>query len=438
MLKTGYINPLSLVDSNLEMEQGTPQGSILSPLMANIYFHALDKWIEDVVVPHFSVNNSSKVVSQHYLDAVSRWKGNPWEEVLGKIKALTPGINTENRRLMIKTIRALQARADNVPYTEKSNTKLHYVRYADDFLLGYRGTKAQAKQIQQLILYFIENDLKMQVNVEKSGINHKQDGVMFLGYKIWLDKDITVRNSAEEPQRRTRTCVKFSIPIERLFRKYAEKGFFQKPRWGKTKRLVARYQTKYVFMHPYHILQRYNSIVRGLVNYYSGSERLSDLHKFIHELRRSAALTIAHYHKESSAKKMFEKYGKSLKVSIGEKSQKIAEFLMPKLTMLKPQDRWKGGQINDISLNKILSISVPKTITMIKNAKDLACVIPNCGNRAAEWHHIKHQRKIGGKGVKRALILQSARQIPVCKKHHNLIHKGAYDGPSLKKLPAYE
>lgn len=425
MLRTGYINPLSLVDSNLSMETGTPQGSIVSPLMANIYFHALDKWIEDCVVPHFSSDKGGKVVSSRYLNGVTRWKGNPWEEVLAKVKAITPGINTDKIREMIKRIRAIQARADNIPYSEKSDTKLHYVRYADHFLLGYRGTKAQAKQIQQRILYFIENDLKMQVNVEKSGINHKQEGVMFLGYKKWLDKDITVHNRAKESQRRTRTSLKFTIPIERLFRKYAEKGFFQKPSRGKTQRLVARYQTKYVFMHPYHIIQRYNSIVRGLVNYYSGSERLRDLHKFFHELRRSAALTIAHYHKEGSAKKTFEKYGKRLKIGIGENRRQIVEFLTPDLTMRSPLDRWKCGQVNDISLNKILSISVPKTISMVNSAKDLTCVIPNCGNKAAEWHHIKHQRKVGGKGVKHAIILQSPRQILVCKRHHNLIHKGA-------------
>ena len=438
MLRTGYINPISLVDSRLEMEEGTPQRSIISPLMANIYFHALDKWMEDVVVPRFSARgNSSKVISEEYLNAVSRWKGSPWNEVLKNVKALTPGINTEKRREMIKRIRVRQARAENVPYTERNYTKLHYVRYADDFLLGYKGTKLQAKQIQQLILYFIENDLKMEVNVEKSSIKHKEEGVMFLGYKIWLDRDITVRNGPDESQRRTRTGLKFTIPIERLFRKYAEKGFFQKPSRGKTKRLVARYQTKYVFMHPYHIVQRYNSLIRGLVNYYSGSERLSDLHKFFHELRRSAALTIAHYHKESSAKKMFIKYGKTLKVRIGE-GQQIVEYLMPSLAMREHQWRWNAGQVNEISLNKILSISVPKTMAMVQQAKDLTCAIPDCGSKAAEWHHVKHQRKIGGKGVKRAMVLHSARQIPVCKRHHHLIHKGAYDGPSLKKLPAYE
>ena len=130
---------------------------------------------------------------------------------------------------MVKRIRVAQARADNVPYAAKTESKLAYVRYADDFLMSFWGPKALAKEIRHMTLRFIESYLKMSVNVEKTDIKHKSEGVVFLGYKIWLDKDITVRNSAEEVQRRTRTGLKFTIPIERLFLKYAEKGFFQKP-----------------------------------------------------------------------------------------------------------------------------------------------------------------------------------------------------------------
>jgi len=48
-LKAGYIDDCHLVKT----EKGTPQGSILSPLLANIFLHyALDKWFNDIVINH--------------------------------------------------------------------------------------------------------------------------------------------------------------------------------------------------------------------------------------------------------------------------------------------------------------------------------------------------------------------------------------------------
>ena len=47
------------------------------------------------------------------------------------------------------------------------------------------------------------------------------------------------------------------------------------------------------------------------------------------------------------------------------------------------------------------------------------------------------KKKIKGTERKKIITAYTAKQIPVCKAHHTLIHNGKYDGPSLKKLRGY-
>jgi len=74
--------------------------------------------------------------------------------------------------------------ADNLRYYKESDTRISYVRYADDFLVGVKGDKKTARDIFQLILYFCESELKLELHPEKTGIKHKSKGVIYLGYKI--------------------------------------------------------------------------------------------------------------------------------------------------------------------------------------------------------------------------------------------------------------
>ena len=111
---------------------------------------------------------------------------------------------------------------------------------------------------------------------------------------------------------------------------------------------------------------------------------------------------------------------------------------MPDLANVTRKWQVGKGDINDITRKRDVGFAYPQTMTMVQSAKDLQCAIPACGNQAVQWHHIKHRRKIKGVGHAKAHVLAAARQIPVCRKHHDAIHSGKYDGPSLKKLSGYE
>lgn len=241
----------------------------------------------------------------------------------------------------LQTIRIENAKFLDVPYYEKSDIGVNYVRYADDFLIGLRG-KEVAKRIVQEIVWFCEGyALKMQINPENSGIRHVSDGVIFLGYKLFLNRSLPLPAFGEQRAKHTRMM--FGVPIERLLKRYAEKGFVRK-RKGTRDKYVARYQTKFVGLPPYLVITRYNAVVRGLVNYYRGSERLSYMGELLHILRKSAALTLAHQQKSRSASYAFKRWGKNLTVSTTDSKQQPLRFEIPSLAK-----EWKGGDVNELT-----------------------------------------------------------------------------------------
>jgi len=77
----------------------------------------------------------------------------------------------------------------NHPYNKLNENyrKLTYVRYADDFVLGFTGPKKSTADIIVNIAAFLNLHLKMDLNQEKSNVKHHSKGIIFLGYKIYGD-----------------------------------------------------------------------------------------------------------------------------------------------------------------------------------------------------------------------------------------------------------
>lgn len=110
-----------------DSRRGVPQGGIVSPLLANVYLHELDKYLE-------------------------------------KYTGLAGNAKTRRRAHGL--------------------ANFSYVRYADDFVVLCNGTKAQAEALKEELSGFLNQTLRLRLSEEKTKITHLNDGVEFLGFKL--------------------------------------------------------------------------------------------------------------------------------------------------------------------------------------------------------------------------------------------------------------
>lgn len=433
-IKVGFIHFGDLIDSELVNKVGTPQGSVLSPLFCNILLNELDVFIESKILTKYSYGSSKRAVSPEYT-STRRFTNNSWEPIYNSIKKEAKGVSDSKIRGTLRQIRKEVAANANIKYYADDETyrKLSYVRYADDFLFGYIGRKAEAYKVLCEVSNFTSCWINMTFNIDKTNVKHHEKGTLFLGYKITGNYGLVQNWSKNKLQRVGQVTLKFGIPLKCLFERYAERGFFQKSSKTNSKRFVARRQDKWLFLwNDREVINRFNTVIRGIQYYYSASTRKSVLDRFWTTIRTSAALTIAHRHKKRSASWAFKRYGKNL--SIPDDTGK------PNIELLRPLSDgkiiFKKGNLKKMIV-KIDGVPIPTTLSAIVLASELDCAVPNCTLKAAEWHHIKHRKKYKGSAKQNSLNTYFAKQVPLCLTHHNLVHNGKYDGPSIRKLPGY-
>lgn len=61
---------------------------------------------------------------------------------------------------------------------------ISYCRYADDFVVVVKGTKAHAEAMREACRGFLEGQLKLTLNMEKTHVTHVNDGFVFFGHRI--------------------------------------------------------------------------------------------------------------------------------------------------------------------------------------------------------------------------------------------------------------
>lgn len=428
LLKAGYVDIHNLNDRSVYKEEGIQQGSLISPLLSNLYLHELDIYVKDYLIPFYNKGGARKkdpVYAKRY-SLTDKDK-----EILKEYPALKESILRIKHNEFVKGPKFSAMHATDPVYR-----RLHYVRYIDDFQLGFIGPRNEALEINAKIQEKLDQ-MFLKVNQAKSKIYHSNDlGIKFLGmYLRYYSHNIVKRRNDSEEQYKDKvnlvprlqaqavTVVHFRAPIDSMLKRLVEKGLAKQRKDG-TARGTAF--VKYSMLEDEHIVNRFSSIIRGIVNYYSCINKRSDLWKVLAVIRKSCALTLGFKHKINSAARVYAKYGANLKVR-NNMGIETATIFYPKSLKTKIDFNTRS---NKITYPEVIESEIAKVEGSTKTNLKVAnvCEFEGCDQTEnLEAHHTNPISNISKRkdltSFEKALIQRKRKIVMLCKKHHNFLHK---------------
>ena len=295
MLKAGYMEEWRFHRTL----SGTPQGGVVSPLLANIYLHELDEWMQDRVAAFDSGNVRRRTPAYSSL-------GRRIANLRHRVDYLRASgkRNPDVIRSLLDQIDRLSAERRAIPATDSFDPnyrRLRYCRYADDFLIGIIGSKAEARQIMDEVRTFLADTLKLTVSEEKSGIHHASDGARFLGYDILTEDHPypckTSFGARRVVRRGLRDRLRLRVPREKVLAFVQEKG------WGDYNACKPSHRAALLHATDVEIAAAYNAELRGFANYYAlACDVKHKLNKAAKLAFQSLLRTLANKHKSTTTR----------------------------------------------------------------------------------------------------------------------------------------
>ena len=298
-----FLNAGYMEDNQLHQSySGTPQGGIISPILANIYLDQFDKYMAEL----------KKRFDRGEKRAVNKEYRKLSDKRVRLRRKLENTQSEEERQTLLKSIWELDKIHKSIPCKNPMDAdfrRLQYVRYADDFIIGIIGTKEDARTIKQEISAYIASQLKLELSDEKTLVTKATDRAKFLGFEIRVtpQSNLTKKTKSGTKARNFSGHVMLEVPTSVIQKKLLELGAMKIEVHNRTESWKPIHRGNLVGRTDLSILDQYNGEVRGFCNYYSIANNRSKLHKFRYIMEYSFYKTLACKYR-TSKRKIIAKY----------------------------------------------------------------------------------------------------------------------------------
>lgn len=394
---------------------GTPQGSGMSPILANIYLNELDRYMGEYKARFYKPTRTANPAHRNMASKIFYYKA--------KNDKVWDDLSVEEKKECARTLRQMrseQRKLPTHPVQETSYKAIQYVRYADDFIVGVIGSHEDAKKLKQDLTVFLKEKLGLTLSTEKAKITNTAENARFLGYDISVSRSQDIKRLKNGKRQRVYSgVVQLRMPLEKWTAKLLEYGAIRikKDESGK-ERWKTMPRGKLINRTDIEILSRYNSEIRGLYNYYAIAGNVSTLNHFSSRMKYSMLKTFGSKYR-CKVRKIKERYVKNGEFTVAYKTKSGMKESVYYHDGFRKKTEPALGQVDMLDIYKKYDKPNSLAIRLHTNKCELCGM--DCDG--LEMHQVRRLKDLNGEQEWERIMLQRRRKtLAVCPSCHIEIH----------------